>query len=116
VSAPFHCALMAPAAEILGKKLDAIGVSTLAFPIVANVDAKPNSDPGRVKALLVGQVDGAVRWEESVRFMAGAGVDRALEIGPGKVLAGLVRRTAKEVRVLSVGDAAALDQVASFLA
>jgi [acyl-carrier-protein] S-malonyltransferase len=116
VSAPFHCALMAPAAEILGKKLDAIGVSTLAFPIVANVDAKPNSDPGRVKALLIGQVDGAVRWEESVRFMAGAGVDRALEIGPGKVLAGLVRRTAKEVRVLSVGDAAALDQVASFLA
>jgi [acyl-carrier-protein] S-malonyltransferase len=116
VSAPFHCALMAPAAEVLGKKLDAIGVSTLAFPIVANVDAKPNSDPGRVKALLVGQVDGAVRWEESVRFMAGAGVDRALEIGPGKVLAGLVRRTAREVRVLSIGDAAALDQVASFLA
>jgi [acyl-carrier-protein] S-malonyltransferase len=115
VSAPFHCALMAPAAEILGRKLDAIGVSALAFPIVANVDAKPNSDPGRVKALLVGQVDGAVRWEESVRFIAGAGVDRALEIGPGKVLAGLVRRTAREVRVLSVGDAAALDQVASFL-
>jgi [acyl-carrier-protein] S-malonyltransferase len=116
VSAPFHCALMAPAARILENKLDAIGVSALAFPIVANVDAKPNRDPGRVKALLVGQVDGAVRWEESVRVMAAAGVDRALEIGPGKVLAGLVRRTAKEVRVLSVGDAAALDQVASFLA
>jgi [acyl-carrier-protein] S-malonyltransferase len=116
VSAPFHCALMAPAARVLDDKLRAIRVGPLAFAIVANVDAKPNSDPARVKDLLVGQVDGAVRWEESVRLMAGAGVDRALEIGPGKVLAGLVRRIAKDVRVLSVGDAAALDQVAAFLA
>ena len=88
----------------------------LLFPVVANLDAQPNRDEGRVKDLLLGQVDGAVRWEESVRFMAGAGVDRALEIGPGKVLAGLVKRIAKDVRVLSVGDAGALDQVASFLA
>ena len=116
VSAPFHCALMAPAARALAENLDAVTTRPLGFPIVANVDAKPNADPGRVKGLLVGQVDGAVRWEESVRFMAGAGVDRALEIGPGKVLAGLVKRTAKEVRVLSVGDAATLDQVAAFLA
>jgi [acyl-carrier-protein] S-malonyltransferase len=116
VSAPFHCALMAPAARVLGDKLGAISVGALAFPIVANVDAQPNGDPGRVKGLLVGQVDGPVRWEESVHFMAGAGVDRALEIGPGKVLSGLVRRIAKDVRVLSVGTAAALDQVAAFLA
>jgi [acyl-carrier-protein] S-malonyltransferase len=116
VSAPFHCALMAPAARVLADKLGATVVSPLAFPIVANVDAKPNSEPGRVKGLLVGQVDGAVRWEESVRFMAGAGVDRALEIGPGKVLAGLARRIAKEVRVLSVGSASALDEVSAFLA
>jgi len=116
VSAPFHCALMAPAARVLATTLESVAVRAPAFPIVANVDAKPNGDPGRVKGLLVGQVDGAVRWEESVRFIAGAGVDRALEIGPGKVLAGLVKRTAKEVRVLSVGDAATLDQVAAFLA
>ena len=116
VSAPFHCALMAPAARVLGETLDTVQVKAPSFPIVANLDAKPNGDAVRVRSLLVGQVDGAVRWEESVRFMAGAGVDRALEIGPGKVLAGLVKRTAKEVRVLSVGDAATLDQIGAFLA
>jgi [acyl-carrier-protein] S-malonyltransferase len=116
VSAPFHCALMAPAARVLREKLDAVIVKPLAFPIVANLDARPNADPGRVKDLLVGQVDGAVRWEESVRWIAGAGVDRAIEIGPGRVLAGLARRIAKEMRVLSVGDVGALDQVAQFVA
>jgi [acyl-carrier-protein] S-malonyltransferase len=116
VSAPFHCALMAPAARVVETKLAGITVRPLAFPIVANVDAAPNTNPARVQALLVRQVDGPVRWEESLRFMAGAGVDRALEIGPGKVLAGLVKRIAKEVRVLSVSDPASLDQVAQFLA
>jgi [acyl-carrier-protein] S-malonyltransferase len=116
VSAPFHCALMAPAARALEERLGSVTVKPLLFPIVANLDAKANSEAGRVKQLLVGQVDGAVRWEESVRAIAGAKVERALEIGPGKVLAGLVKRIAKEVRVLSVGDAAALDQVATFLA
>jgi [acyl-carrier-protein] S-malonyltransferase len=115
VSAPFHCALMAPAARVVETKLGGITVGPLAFPIVANVDAAPNSDPSRVRTLLVRQVDGPVRWEESIRSMAGAGVDLALEIGPGKVLAGLVRRIAKEVRVLSVNDPASLDQVAQFL-
>jgi [acyl-carrier-protein] S-malonyltransferase len=116
VSAPFHCALMAPAARVVGDRLDTVTVRAPAFPIVANVDARPNHDAARVKELLVRQVDGPVRWEESVRFIAGAGVDRAIEIGPGKVLAGLVKRTAKEIRVLSVGDSASLDQVAAFLA
>jgi [acyl-carrier-protein] S-malonyltransferase len=90
-------------------------VKPLAFPIVANVDAAPNSDPARVRQLLVRQVDGPVRWEESVRAMVAAGVDRALEIGPGKVLAGLVKRIAKDVKVLSVSDPASLDQVAQLL-
>jgi [acyl-carrier-protein] S-malonyltransferase len=116
VSAPFHCALMAPAGRVVGDKLGAVAVNAPAFPIVANVDARPNSDAARVKELLVRQVDSPVRWEESVRFIAGAGVDRAIEIGPGKVLAGLAKRIAKEVRVLSVSDAASLDQVAAFLA
>jgi [acyl-carrier-protein] S-malonyltransferase len=115
VSAPFHCALMAPAARALEARLAEVTVKPLGFPIVANVDAKPNRDALRVKELLVRQVDGAVRWEESVRFMASSGVTRALEIGPGKVLAGLAKRIAKDVKVLSVGDVAALDQVAAFL-
>ncbi len=116
VSAPFHCALMAPAGRVVADKLGAVKVNAPSFPIVANVDARPNSDAARVKELLVRQVDSPVRWDESVRFIAGAGVDRAIEIGPGKVLAGLARRIAKEVRVLSVGDVASLDQVAAFLA
>lgn len=116
VSAPFHCALMAPAARAVAAELERVTVHDPRFPIVANFDATPNSDAGRVKVLLVAQVDGPVRWEASVRRMAGAGVTRALEIGPGKVLAGLVKRTSRELPVLSVGDAASLDQVAGFLA
>jgi [acyl-carrier-protein] S-malonyltransferase len=83
---------------------------------VANFDATPNSDPARVKELLVRQVDGAVRWEASVVKMGALGVTRALEVGPGKVLAGLVKRIAKELKVLSVSDVGSLDQVAAFLA
>jgi [acyl-carrier-protein] S-malonyltransferase len=116
VSAPFHCALMAPAARVVAAELEKIVVSPLAFPVVANFDATPNSDTARVKELLVRQVDGAVRWEASVVRMRDIGVTRALEIGPGKVLAGLVKRIAKELKVLSVSDVASLDQVAAFLA
>jgi [acyl-carrier-protein] S-malonyltransferase len=115
VSAPFHCALMAPAARVVDAKLGAVTIKAPAFPIVANVDGQPNQEAARVRPLLVGQVDGAVRWDESVRLMAGSGVDRALEIGPGKVLAGLVKRIAKDLRVLSVGDVAGLDAIAAFL-
>lgn len=116
VSAPFHCALMAPAARVVEAELARIPIAPPRFPIVANFDARPNVDTGRVKGLLVRQVDGPVRWEASVRLMAEAGVTRAVEIGPGKVLAGLVKRTAKDLRVLSVGDAASLGEVAPFLA
>jgi [acyl-carrier-protein] S-malonyltransferase len=115
VSAPFHCKLMAPAARALEVELARIAVRPPRFPVVANVDARPNSDAGRVTDLLVRQVDQPVRWEESVRVMVEAGVTHALEIGPGKVLAGLVKRIAKDVKVLSVGDAASLDAVEGFL-
>jgi len=119
VSAPFHCALMAPAAVVVRDELARISVAPFRFPVVANFDARPNADPARVKDLLVGQVDGVVRWEESVRAMVAEGVTHALEIGPGKVLAGLVKRIAKDagatVNVLSVGDVASLDQVPAFL-
>jgi [acyl-carrier-protein] S-malonyltransferase len=115
VSAPFHCALMAPAARALEGELAHVRVQKPRFPIVANFDAKPNQDEARVRDLLVQQVDGAVRWEQAVRFMQESGVTMALEIGPGKVLAGLCKRIAKDIRVLSVSDMAGVDQVASFL-
>ena len=116
VSAPFHCALMAPAARLVETELARIDVAAPAFPIVANFDASPNQDGARAKELLVQQVDGAVRWDASVRLMEANGVTRALEIGPGKVLAGLVKRIAKDLKVLSVGDAASLGEVAAFVA
>ncbi len=115
VSAPFHCSLMAPAGLVLARELERVTIASPAFPVVANVDARPNEDAARVKALLVQQVDGAVRWEDSVRFMVSQGVTHALEIGPGKVLAGLCRRIAKDLKVLSVGDAASVAQVSTFL-
>jgi [acyl-carrier-protein] S-malonyltransferase len=115
VSAPFHCALMAPAALTLEEALTPIDVATLRFPVVANYDARAHADSSRVKDLLVRQVDSPVRWDETVRFMVAQGVTHALEIGPGKVLAGLIKRVAKEMRVLSVGDIASLERVPSFL-
>jgi [acyl-carrier-protein] S-malonyltransferase len=116
VSAPFHCALMAPAARVVAAELARATVRTPRFAVVANFDARPNREAARTKELLVRQVDGAVRWDETVRLMAAEGVTHALEIGPGKVLAGLVKRIAKEIRVLSVGDVASVAQVSAFLA
>ena len=116
VSAPFHCALMAPAAKVVAEELAKVDVKPLAFPVVANVDAKPNSDPARVKELLVRQVDGAVRWEQAVRLMHVEGITHAIEIGPGKVLAGLGKRIAKEMKIVSVSDTASLASLDAFLA
>ncbi|HVJ21517.1 MAG TPA: ACP S-malonyltransferase [Polyangiaceae bacterium] len=115
VSAPFHCSLMAPAARAVEKALGDVAIAPLAFPVISNVEAKPNSDAARVPELLVRQIDGAVLWDQSVSVMAEAGVTRALEIGPGKVLAGLVKRIDKRVSVLSVSDPEALGKVAEFL-
>jgi [acyl-carrier-protein] S-malonyltransferase len=91
VSAPFHSALMAPAATRLAEALAAVDVATPRVPVVTNVEAAPNRDASRVKDLLVRQVTAPVRWEESVRALDGA-VDAAVEIGPGRVLTGLVKR------------------------
>jgi [acyl-carrier-protein] S-malonyltransferase len=115
VSAPFHCALMAPAARAVETALAAITVREASFPVVANYDAQANRDPQKTSGLLVRQVDAPVRWEETIRGMAAAGVTAALEIGPGKVLAGLVKRIAKDIKVLSVGDAAAVKGVEAFV-
>ncbi len=115
VSAPFHCALMAPAARAVEQALASVALRAPAFPVVSNVEGTPNADPGRIASLLVRQIDGPVRWEESIQHMAGAGVTQALEIGPGKVLAGLVKRIDKRIAVLGVGDPAAIAKVAEFL-
>jgi [acyl-carrier-protein] S-malonyltransferase len=116
VSAPFHCSLMAPAARVVADRLSATTIRPLKFPVVANVDAQPNDDPERARKLLVEQVDHPVRWEQGVRAMVVAGITHVLELGPGKVLAGLIKRTAKEVQVLSVGDVDALSAAAELLA
>lgn len=108
VSAPFHCSLMAPAAERLAATLEGIEILQLRAPVVTNVEAEPNSDAKRVRELLVSQVCAPVRWDGSVQRMVGLGVGRFIEIGPGKVLSGLVKRIDKEVETRNVEDLASL--------
>ncbi|HLV68857.1 MAG TPA: ACP S-malonyltransferase [Polyangiaceae bacterium] len=115
VSAPFHCSLMASAARAVETALASVAFAKPRFPIVSNVDAAPHDEPEVLRSCLVRQVDAAVLWEQSVVAMADAGVTHALEIGPGKVLANLVKRIDKRIAVLSVGDADALEQVPAFL-
>jgi [acyl-carrier-protein] S-malonyltransferase len=116
VSAPFHCELMAPAARVVEAALAEIRFSPLAFPVVSNVEARENSDNARVPGLLVRQIDGPVLWEQTISAMAQSGVRRALEIGPGKVLAGLVKRIDKRISVFAAGDPEAIAQVGDLLA
>jgi [acyl-carrier-protein] S-malonyltransferase len=108
VSAPFHSPLMALAAEGLEKAIAPIEIGSLSAPVVTNVEAQPNRDPSRVKKLLVDQVTAPVRWVEIVRYMAANGVTQALEIGPGKVLAGLVKRIDRNLKVANIEDPASL--------
>ncbi len=115
VSAPFHCALMRPAADALRTKLATVRVEPLRFPVIANVDAEPNADGARVSDLLVRQVDAPVQWTRSIERAAASGVTLALEIGPGKVLAGLVKRIDKRIRVINVADADAVARLADEL-
>jgi [acyl-carrier-protein] S-malonyltransferase len=113
VSAPFHCALMAPAAEAMRKALRNVTIRPPAVPVVANVAARPLTDPEAIRDALVRQVTGTVRWRESVAYMAGAGVDSFIEVGAGKVLTGLVKRIAAGASGLAVGTP---DEVAAFKA
>ena len=103
VSAPFHCELMAPAAEVMSDALGEVEIRAPRVPLVANVTAAPVSDPDEIRRLLVEQVTGAVRWRESVICMAGNGVTRILEIGAGKALSGMIRRIARDIETKSVG-------------
>lgn len=97
VSAPFHCALMAPAAEAMRHALAATAFHAPALPVVANITAQAESDPTKLRDLLVEQITGTVRWRESVLWMAAQGVTEIVEIGAGKVLCGLVRRIDKNI-------------------
>lgn len=98
VSAPFHCRLMQPAAEIMAGALEAARLAAPCVPVVCNVTARAETDPARLRALLVEQITGMVRWRESVIWMKEAGVTEMIELGAGKVLAGLVRRIEKDVQ------------------
>lgn len=103
VSAPFHSPLMAPAAQVMAGALAGVELRAPAVPLVANVRAAAVTDPEEIRALLVQQVTGSVRWRESVEWMAAAGVTEVWEIGAGKALSGMVRRIAKDVATRAVG-------------
>ncbi|MCJ2037249.1 ACP S-malonyltransferase [Methylobacterium sp. J-068] len=111
VSAPFHCALMAPAAEAMRRALAEVAMHTPVVPVYANVLAAPVTDPAAIREALVAQVTGTVRWRESVAAMAAAGIDQFTEVGTGKVLSGLVKRIAPGVAAGAVGTP---DDIASF--
>ncbi|MDT3376050.1 ACP S-malonyltransferase [Labrys neptuniae] len=111
VSAPFHCALMQPAADAMAEALEKVAIAAPVVPLVANVLAQPISDPSEIRRRLVEQVTGTVRWRESVEYLAGAGVTKLVEVGSGKVLSGLVRRIASGVEAVSIGTP---DDVAAF--
>lgn len=104
VSAPFHCSLLKPAGEKLKAELDKVELHDMNIPVVANVSADYVTDKSAVKDLLVRQVSNPVRWEASVENMIAGGVDTFVEIGPGKVLSGFVKKINKEVRVFNVED------------
>jgi [acyl-carrier-protein] S-malonyltransferase len=108
VSAPFHCALMKPAADRLAVVLDTITVHEMKLTVISNADAAPNSDKDRVKPLLVAQVCSPVLWEQSVNTMIALGVTNFIELGPGKVLSGLVKRINKEAILANIEDVAGI--------
>ena len=113
VSAPFHCALMQPAAEVMAEALSKVQINTPAVPVVANVLAKPLSDPKGIVDALVKQVTGTVRWRECVEYMSGTGVTTFYEVGAGKVLSGLVKRLAASASSTAIGTP---DDIAAFKA
>ncbi|XWN33784.1 MAG: ACP S-malonyltransferase [Devosia sp.] len=102
VSAPFHCALMAPAAEAMAKALETVTLRVPKVPLVANVSVAPLSDPAAIKQSLVAQVTGRVRWRETASGFAAAGVSTVLEVGAGRVLTGLLKRIDKSVEGVAI--------------
>ena len=109
VSAPFHCALLAPAAREMEEALSEISLREPHVPLIANVTAAPVSDPDEIRRLLVEQVTGLVRWRESVLAMKAAGVHELVELGAGRVLSGLAKRIDRELTAVSIGTPAEID-------
>ncbi|MDU8929139.1 ACP S-malonyltransferase [Alisedimentitalea sp. MJ-SS2] len=102
VSAPFHCALMQPAADVMAEALESVDIKAPSMPLIANVRAAPVSDPNEIRKLLVEQVTGSVRWRESIAAMSAAGVSEIWEIGAGKALSGMVRRIDRAIACKAV--------------
>jgi [acyl-carrier-protein] S-malonyltransferase len=116
VSAPFHCALMQPAAEVMRDELAQVELRRPVVPVIANVLAEPISDPAQIRQRLVEQVTGTVRWRECVLRMGALGVTDFLELGAGKVLSGLIKRILKDANVLSLGTPTDAEAVGAALA
>ena len=115
VSAPFHCALMEPVKPRLAEVLAKVTVSAPSVPVVTNVEAAPNSDAARVVPLLLLQVSSSVRWVESIQALHAQGVTRVVELGPGKVLSGLIKRITKDIESFNVEDSASLEKTLAAL-
>ncbi len=110
VSAPFHCELMSPVVPRLKAVLDQVAFASPRVPVVTNVEAAPNADPSRIGPLLLQQVTGSVRWVECIQALEQAGVTKIVELGPGKVLSGLVKRISKALSCVNVEDPASLEK------
>jgi [acyl-carrier-protein] S-malonyltransferase len=111
VSAPFHCALMMPAQDRLARDLEDVAIVDAETPVVVNVDAQAKKLGADLKAALVRQVSSPVRWQESIELLIKEGVDRFIEVGPGKVLTGLLRQINRDVNGFNVEDSASLAKV-----
>jgi [acyl-carrier-protein] S-malonyltransferase len=115
VSAPFHCALMQPAADVMAGALSGVEMAAPSVPLVANVVASAVSDPGQIRSSLVAQVTGTVRWRESVAWMVANGVTCFVEVGTGKVLTGMTRRMAPDASCMATASVADIEAVAQSL-
>ena len=116
VSAPFHCALMKPAQDRLAVDLERLHFGDPKFPVVTNVDARITTAPGELRDALVRQVSAPVRWVESMQLLIENDVGSVVEVGPGKVLSGLMRQTSRDIKCLNVEDAASLEATSVALA
>jgi len=115
VSAPFHCSLMQPAQDALAPILERIAFSSAKIPVVVNVDARPVTEAAELRDALVRQVTGAVRWTESMQLLIAQGVTTFVEVGPGKVLSGLLRQIDRNLKCSQVEDPAALEKLLAVL-
>ncbi|GER07044.1 malonyl CoA-acyl carrier protein transacylase [Iodidimonas muriae] len=109
VSAPFHCSLMAPAADEMREALKTASIASPVVPVITNITAAPETDPEALRRLLVEQVTGRVRWRETVLAFSGLGIDQMVELGAGKVLSGLVKRIDRSIATANIQDPSDLD-------